>query len=239
MSKTLVVVPTYNERDNITRLLDLIFSLNLPGLDVLVVDDNSPDHTADLVRQYQQKQPRVSLIVRPGKLGLGTAYITGFKYALENSYDYIIEMDADLSHDPRELPNFLNAIEECDVVIGSRYVRGVNVINWPLSRLILSVMANKYTRLVTGLPVHDSTSGFVCYRRRVLEAIPLDQVRSNGYSFQIEMKFKAWKRGFRLKEVPIIFVDREEGASKMNRRIMWEAALMVWKLKFRSWFKKY
>ncbi len=239
MEKILVIVPTYNERENIGKVLDILFDLNIPGLDVLVIDDNSPDHTADIVKAYQKKNPHVFLIERAGKLGLGTAYIQGFKFALERDYEYIFEMDADLSHDPREIPNFLEAVKDADLVIGSRYLRGVNVINWPLRRLALSVMANKYTKYITGLPLEDSTSGFKCFRRRVLEAVPLDQVKSNGYSFQIEMNFKAWKRGFRIKEIQIIFYDRTVGKSKMSKKIMFEAALMVWKLKILSLFGKY
>ncbi|MEL6823464.1 MAG: glycosyltransferase, partial [Calditrichota bacterium] len=173
------------------------------------------------------------------KLGLGTAYIAGFRFALEKGYDYIMEMDADLSHDPAMLPVFLKEIQEVDLVVGSRYLIGVNVINWPLSRLILSMSASKYTRIVTGLPLTDCTSGFKCFRREVLEAIPLDEVKSNGYSFQIEMHFKAWKRGFKIKEVSIVFTDREEGNSKMSRKIVYEAAFMVWKLKFRSLMGRY
>jgi dolichol-phosphate mannosyltransferase len=239
MKKSLVIVPTYNEIENVPTLLKNIFSLNIPGLDVLIIDDNSPDGTAGLIKELMKNEERLFLLERPGKMGLGTAYITGFRYALEKGYDYIFEMDADMSHDPRELPNFLKAIESADVVIGSRYVKGVNVINWPLSRLMLSVFASKYTRFVTGLPLNDCTAGYKCFRREVLEAIPLDEVRSNGYSFQIEMNFKAWKRGFRIVEIPIIFYDRTVGKSKMSRKIMIEAALMVWKLRFASIFGKY
>ena len=237
--KTLVIVPTYNERDNITKLFEIVFGLNVPGLDILIIDDNSPDGTANLVKDLMKSNPHLFLMERPKKLGLGTAYIAGFKYALERDYDYIMEMDADLSHDPTEIPNFLKAIEEADVVVGSRYLTGVNVINWPLARLALSVFASKYTRFITGIPLSDCTSGFKCFRREVLEAIPLDKVRSNGYSFQIEMNFKAWKRGFRIKEIPIIFTDRTVGKSKMSRKIMFEAAYMVWKLKILSIFGKY
>jgi dolichol-phosphate mannosyltransferase len=239
MKKTLVIVPTYNEIENVPTLLKNIFSLNIPGLDVLIIDDNSPDGTARLIKELMKNEERLFLLERPGKMGLGTAYITGFRYALEKGYDYIFEMDADMSHDPRELPNFLKAIETADVVIGSRYIKGVNVINWPLSRLMLSIFASKYTRLVTGLPLNDCTAGYKCFRREVLETIPLNEVRSNGYSFQIEMNFKAWKRGFRIVEIPIIFYDRTVGKSKMSRKIMIEAALMVWKLRFASIFGKY
>ncbi len=237
--KKLVIIPTYNERENIQQVLDIVFELSIPDLDVLVIDDNSPDGTAELVKAYQKKNPHVHLLERPGKLGLGTAYIQGFQYALEHGYDFIFEMDADLSHDPRDIPRFLEAIADADVVIGSRYLRGVNVINWPLRRLFLSVMANKYTKFVTGLPLEDSTGGYKCFRRRVLEAIPLDKIRSNGYAFQIELNFKAWKRGFRLKEIPIIFYDRTAGKSKMSRTIILEAAILVWKLRFWSLFGVY
>jgi len=239
MAKTLVVIPTYNELENIFNVLDEIFKLGIPGLDVLVVDDNSPDGTGDKVDAYRKTNSKVHLMRRAGKLGLGTAYIAGFKYALGNGYDYIFEMDADFSHDPREIPDMLDEIKEADLVIGSRYIRGVNVINWPLSRLFLSVMASKYTRVITGMPIHDCTGGFKCFRREVLEAIPLDEVTSNGYSFQIEMNFKAWKRNFRIVEIPIIFYDRTVGQSKMTRKIMIEAAFMVWKLKIFSLFGKY
>ncbi len=239
MSKSLVIIPTYNESENIIKVLDEIFELNIENLSVLVVDDNSPDGTAEMVRDFQKNNSNLYLIQRSGKLGLGTAYITGFKYALENSYDYIFEMDADSSHDPGEIPNMLEEIKNADLVIGSRYTKGVNVINWPLRRLFLSVMASKYTRIITGLPIDDCTGGYKCFRRKVLEAIPLDEVKSNGYSFQIEINFKAWKRNFRIKEIPIIFYDRTVGKSKMNRKIMIEAAFMVWKLKFLSLFGKY
>lgn len=235
----LVIVPTYNESRNIVKVLDLVSDLQIPNLDILVMDDNSPDGTAELVKEYSKKNSHVYLIKRESKLGLGTAYISGFRYALEHEYQYIFEMDADLSHDPKEIPNLLEAAKEADLVIGSRYISGVNVINWPLLRLFISVMASKYTRIITGLPVRDCTGGFKCFRRQVLESIPLDKVKSNGYSFQIEMNFKVWKRGFRIKEIPIIFYDRTEGSSKMSRKIMYEAAYMVWKLKVLSLFGRY
>ena len=239
MKKSLIIIPTYNERKNVDAVLERVFEHNIPGLDVLIIDDNSPDGTAEIIRDLQKQNENLFLIERAGKLGLGTAYIEGFKYALKNGYDYIFEMDADLSHDPNEIPNFLKAIEDYDLVIGSRYVKGVNVINWPLSRLILSMGASVYTRLITGMPIKDCTAGFKCFRREVLEAIPLDNVRSNGYSFQVEMNFKAWKRGFRIKEIPIVFTDRTLGESKMSRKIMYEASYMVWKLKILSLFGKY
>lgn len=236
MKKSLVIIPTYNEKKNITTVLDRVFGLGIDSLSVVVIDDNSPDGTADIVKSAQKKYDRLFLIERAGKLGLGTAYIEGFKYALGNGYDYIFEMDADLSHDPDEIPNFLKAIEDADLVIGSRYVTGVNVINWPLSRLLLSMGASIYTRIITGMPIKDCTAGFKCFRREVLEAIPLEKVRSNGYSFQIEMNFKAWKRKFRIKEISIVFTDRTLGESKMSRKIMYEASYMVWKLKILSLF---
>lgn len=239
MKKSLVIIPTYNERDNVRAVLSIVFGLDLPGLSVLIVDDNSPDHTAEIIKELQKNNDKLFLLEREGKMGLGTAYIAGFRFALENGFDYIFEMDADLSHDPREIPKFLKMMEDADLVIGSRYLKGVNVINWPLARLILSVFASQYTRIITGMPISDCTAGFKCFRREVLEAIPLEEVHSNGYSFQIEMNFKAWKRGFRILELPIIFTDRTEGKSKMSRKIMLEAAYMVWKLKIWSWFGKY
>jgi len=237
--KILVIIPTFNEKTNIFKVLNLVFDLKIPGLEVLVVDDNSPDGTAKIVKEYAKSNRKVHIIEREGKLGLGTAYIAGFRFALANDYDLIFEMDADLSHDPKVIPNFLQAAAEADLVIGSRYLTGVNVINWPLLRLFISVMASKYTRIITGLPIHDCTSGFKCFHRKVLQAIPLGDVKSNGYSFQIEINFKAWKRGFKLKEVPIIFYDRTEGSSKMSKKIVYEAAFMVWKLKLLSFFSRY
>jgi dolichol-phosphate mannosyltransferase len=227
----LIIVPTYNEVDNIEKLLPRILKQD-PRIDVLVVDDNSPDGTADVVEKMIRKESRIQLMKRESKMGLGTAYVAGFCYALKNNYDLIFEMDADFSHDPEEIPNFLKAMEHHDLVIGSRYIAGVNVVNWPISRLLLSYFANLYTRIVTGLPVRDATSGFKCFRREVLMEIDLDSVDSDGYAFQIEMDYKAWKKGFRLQEIPIVFVDRNVGTSKMNQRIIWEAAWMVWKLRF-------
>lgn len=227
----LVIVPTYNERENIVALMDRLLALPY-DLHVLVVDDNSPDGTAALVAERREREPRVHLLQRPGKLGLGSAYRDGFRYALEHGAEYIFEMDADFSHDPDAIGSFLEAITDADIVLGSRYIQGVTVVNWPLSRLILSYSANVYTRLITGLPLADSTGGFKCFRRRALEGIRLDRVRSEGYSFQIEMSFRAWKRGFRIKEIPILFVDRRAGVSKMSRRIIWEAAGMVWRLRW-------
>ncbi len=231
----LVIIPTYNERENIDALITRLLSLP-HGLEVLVVDDHSPDGTAEVVEGWSARDPRVHLISRPGKLGLGSAYRDGFRYALEHGADYVFEMDADFSHDPDAIGEFLQHIAEADVVLGSRYLKGVTVVNWPLKRLILSYAANLYTRLVTGLPVADATGGFKCFRRRALEAIRLDRVRSDGYAFQIEMSFKCWKRGFRIKEIPILFVDRRAGVSKMNRRIIWEAVWMVWRLRLLDLF---
>ncbi|MCC6350610.1 MAG: polyprenol monophosphomannose synthase [Candidatus Eisenbacteria bacterium] len=231
----LVILPTYNERENIAPMLDKLLELPF-GLDVLVVDDNSPDGTATLVEEHQRRSERVHLLKRPGKLGLGSAYRDGFRYALEHGAEYIFEMDADFSHDPAAIGEFLAAARDADIVLGSRYLNGVTVVNWPLSRLILSYSANVYTRIVTGLPLADSTGGFKCFRRRALEGIRLDHVKSEGYSFQIEMSFRCWKRGFRIKEIPILFVDRRAGVSKMSRRIIWEAAGMVWRLRFLDLF---
>ena len=231
--KTLIITPTYNELENIGRLIpDLLEKYD--NLDVLVVDDNSPDGTGKYVEEITGQNQRVKLIKRDNKLGLGTAYIAGFKYALQHDYDYVFEMDADYSHDPVEIKNFLEAVKQYDLVLGSRYVRGVNVINWPMRRLLLSYFANKYTRFITGMPIHDATGGFKCFRRKVLESINLDQVSSNGYAFQIEMTFKAWKKGFKVGEIPIIFVDRVKGRSKMSKKIVREAIFMVWKLRIRS-----
>jgi dolichol-phosphate mannosyltransferase len=231
--KTLIITPTYNELENIGRLIpDLLEKYD--NLDVLVVDDNSPDGTGKYVEEITGQNQRVKLIKRDNKLGLGTAYIAGFKYALQHDYDYVFEMDADYSHDPVEIKNFLEAVKQYDLVLGSRYVRGVNVINWPMRRLLLSYFANKYTRFITGMPIHDATGGFKCFRRRVLESINLDQVSSNGYAFQIEMTFKVWKKGFKVGEIPIIFVDRVKGRSKMSKKIVREAIFMVWKLRIRS-----
>jgi dolichol-phosphate mannosyltransferase len=227
----LVIVPTYNERENIDPLLDKLLALPF-GLEVLVVDDGSPDGTAAAVESWRARTPRVHLIRRPGKLGLGSAYRDGFRYALANGAEYVFEMDADFSHDPAAIGEFLEAAKDADVVLGSRYLHGVTVVNWPLSRLILSYSANVYSRIITGLPVADATGGYKCFRRRALEAIPLERVRTEGYGFQIEMTFRCWKKGFKIKEIPIVFVDRRAGISKMNRRIILEAATLVWKLRF-------
>lgn len=239
--EALIIIPTYNERDNIGTLISNIQSLDT-GVDlgVLVVDDNSPDGTGGFVEELAKSNDRVHVLHRPSKLGLGSAYIEGFKWALaRGGVKYVFEMDADFSHDPAAIPEFLKEVLDADVVLGSRYLNGVTVVNWPLSRLILSVGANIYTRVVTGMPVKDATGGFKCFRREVLEELPLDRIKSDGYSFQIEVNFLAWKKGFRLKEIPIMFVDRTAGTSKMSRRIVWEAAFLVWKLRFDSLFKDF
>jgi dolichol-phosphate mannosyltransferase len=235
--RILVIVPTYNEVGNITKLIPQILEQD-SAIDVLVVDDHSPDGTAAAVEALVKKNPRVRLITRSGKLGLGTAYVTGFRYALEHSYSLIFEMDADFSHDPKEIPRFLKTVKTCDLALGSRYVKGVNVVNWPMSRLLLSWLANSYTRIVTGLPIRDATGGYKCYHRWVLEAIDLDRIRSDGYAFQIEMTFKAYNKGFKVVEIPIVFVDRTVGDSKMSSHIVNEAALMVWKLRLLSFIGK-
>ena len=233
----LVIVPTFNEKENIRKLLPEILKQH-PAIDILVIDDSSPDGTAKEVRKALQKSKRIHLLERSQKMGLGTAYVTGFRYALREGYDFIFEMDADFSHDPQEIPQFLEEIKHQDLVIGSRYIKGVNVVNWPMSRLILSWLANRYTHFITGLPINDATSGFKCFRKKVLETINLDHIHSDGYAFQIEIDFKVWKKGFRLKEIPIVFVDRNVGVSKMNSHIIREAALMVWRLCFQSIFGK-
>ena len=232
--RALVIVPTYNERFNIARLIPAVLAQD-PAIEILVVDDGSPDGTGAIVDAIVATNPKVHVIHRAGKLGLGTAYIAGFRWALERKYDLVFEMDADFSHNPERLPEFLEAIKEADVVLGSRYQNGhVNVVNWPMSRLFLSYGANIYARFVTGLPIFDATGGFKCFRRNVLESIDLNSVKSNGYAFQIEMSFRAWKRGFRLVEIPIIFVDRTEGVSKMSKKIVREAIWMVWRLRWWS-----
>ena len=235
MKRCLVIIPTFNEADNLPRLLPTILNLG-SHFNILIVDDNSPDGSAKLVKEMQKTEQRIHLIERPGKMGLGTAYVAGFKFALANGFDYIFEMDADFSHDPAELPRLLAKAEEYDLVIGSRYIEGVNVVNWPMKRLLLSYFANIYTRVITGMPVRDATGGFKCFRRKVLESIDLDAIHSNGYSFQIEMSFKSWRKGFRVCEIPIVFVDRRIGVSKMSKKIVYEAVWMVWRLKLRSLF---
>jgi dolichol-phosphate mannosyltransferase len=230
----IVIVPTYNESENVDRLLGRLMALPY-DLHVLVVDDGSPDGTGDLVEAWTKREPRVHLMRRKGKLGLGSAYRDGFRYALDHGAQYVFEMDADFSHDPDAIGGFLAAVEDADIVLGSRYLNGVSVVNWPLSRLMLSYFANAYTRWVTGLPLHDATGGFKCFRRRALEAVRLDRVKSDGYAFQIEMSYKCWRKGMRIREIPILFVDRMAGVSKMSRRIVWEAAGMVWRLRVIDW----
>lgn len=234
--RSVVIIPTYNEAVNILTVLEEVHALPL-DVHVLVIDDASPDGTADAVRRFMAARPgSVSLIERSGKRGLGTAYLCGFRWALANDFTFICEMDADLSHNPADLPGLISPVRdgEAELCIGSRYVEGVRVMNWPLSRLVLSYGAGVYTRLITRLPVWDVTAGFVCYHRRVLEYLELDRVKSNGYSFQVEMKYRAWRTGFRLLEVPIVFTERTEGQSKMSRSIVREAALKVWELRLRD-----
>lgn len=241
MSKNVVIIPTYNEKENIERIIRKVLTLQ-PEFHILIIEDGSPDGTADIVKRLMVEFPtRISIIERKGKQGLGTAYITGFKWGIENKYDYIFEMDADFSHNPDDLSRLLNACENdgADLAIGSRYATGVNVVNWPMSRLLLSYYASKYVRLITGMPIDDTTAGFKCYRRNVLETLNLDKIQFKGYAFQIEMKFNTWKYGFKIKEVSIIFIDRTEGTSKMSKGIIKEAVFGVMKLKIQSWFKKY
>jgi dolichol-phosphate mannosyltransferase len=229
--KALIIFPTYNEKENIERITGAVLAQD-ERIHVLIVDDNSPDGTGQIADRMAANNPRINVLHREKKSGLGTAYIHGFKWAIAHNFDYIFEMDADFSHSPDYLPDFLEAIEGHDVVLGSRYISGVNVVNWPMSRLLLSYYANAYSRIVTGLPVRDATGGFKCFRREVLEALNLDAVKSNGYTFQIEMSMRAWVRGFRIKEIPIVFTDRQQGASKMSKKIVREAIWMVWWLRW-------
>ena len=241
MSDSIVIIPTYNEKENIENIIRVVFGLE-KEFHILIIDDGSPDGTADIVKRLQKEFPeRLFMVERKGKLGLGTAYICGFKWAIEHKYDFIFEMDADFSHNPNDQPRLYNkcAVEGYDVAIGSRYVSGVNVVNWPMGRVLMSYFASKYVRIITGLPIHDTTAGFKCYRREVLETIGLDGIRFKGYAFQIEMKFTAYKCGFKIAEVPVIFVNRELGTSKMNGSIFGEAVLGVIQLKLGSWFRKY
>jgi dolichol-phosphate mannosyltransferase len=236
--RALIIIPTYNESENIQRLIKDLFELYPQGVEILVVDDNSPDGTGAHVKQMMETDARVHIVEREKKMGLGTAYCAGFQWAIANGYDYVFEMDADYSHDPREIKNFLTHIEEYDIVLGSRYLTGVNVVNWPMSRLLLSYFANKYTKLITGMPVADSTGGFKCFRREVLESLNLSNIHSNGYAFQIEINYKVWRKGFSIKEIPIIFIDRRAGKSKMSKKIIKEAAWLVWKLRLQTLFGK-
>lgn len=241
-SDSIVIIPTYNEKENIENIIRAVLGLEQP-FNMLIIDDGSPDGTAAIVKKLMKEEfkDRLFLIERSGKLGLGTAYITGFKWAVEQKYDYIFEMDADFSHNPNDLPRLYHACakEGYDVAIGSRYINGVNVVNWPMGRILMSYYASKYVRLVTGLKINDTTAGFKCYRRRVLETIELDKVRFKGYAFQIEMKFTAKQCGFKIKEVSVIFVNRELGTSKMSGGIFSEALLGVMRLRWDGWFRKY
>lgn len=238
MSNRIVIIPTYNEKENIENIIRCVFSLK-PEFDILVIEDNSPDGTAGIVKKLQQEFSQLHIIERKGKLGLGTAYISGFRWCLEHNYDYIFEMDADFSHNPHDLVRLYNACAQgADAAIGSRYVTGVNVVNWPMGRVLMSYFASKYVRLITGMKVHDATAGFICYTRKVLETIDLDNIRFKGYAFQIEMKFTAWSLKFKLKEVPIIFTDRTLGTSKMSGGIFTEAVFGVITMKLRSMFGK-
>ncbi len=238
MNERLVIIPTYNEKENIENIIRYVFSLQ-PSFDLLIVEDNSPDGTADIVNKLQSEFPRLHMLQRKGKLGLGTAYIAGFEWGLARDYNYIFEMDADFSHNPDDLPRLYQACKDgADMAIGSRYITGVNVVNWPMGRVLMSYFASKYVRFITGMKIHDATAGFVCYTRRVLEAIDLNRIRFKGYAFQIEMKFTAWTLGFQLKEVPIIFTDRTQGTSKMNGGIFTEAFLGVIMMKLKHLFRK-
>ena len=239
MKKLLIVIPTFNEAENIQNVIKEVLSLSNDYYiyNVLVVDDNSPDGTASLVESLNNEN--IFIIRRKEKLGLGTAYLKGFKFALEKKYDYVFEMDADFSHDPKYLPVFITEIEKgYDLVVGSRYINGISVVNWPMGRLLLSYFANIYTRIITGLQVKDTTAGFMCYKVASLSNINLDNIKSNGYSFQIEMKYKFYKKKFNISEIPILFIERRAGVSKMSKRVVYEAMFMVWKLKFRSIFNK-
>lgn len=231
--KTLIIIPTYNEKENIRKIVSQLLAIS-EQINILIIDDNSPDGTGKITNQLAAADLRVAVIHRQSKLGLGSAYITGFKYALANNMDYIFEMDADFSHDPKYIPDFLQAIKNSDVVVGSRYTGGFRVVNWPLSRLIISYGGSLYTRMITGLPVKDATAGFACYRKKVLENINLDQVHSDGYSFQIEMKYSCWQKGYRITEIPIVFTDRIKGTSKMSYKIVIEALFVVWRLRWHT-----
>jgi dolichol-phosphate mannosyltransferase len=242
LSDKIVIIPTYNEKDNIEKIIRATMDVPPGDFHVLVIDDGSPDGTADIVKNLQpQFAGRIHLVQREGKLGLGTAYIKGFHWALDNHYNYIFEMDADFSHNPLDLQRLYEACSEqgADMAIGSRYVKGVNVVNWPMGRVIMSFYASKYVRIVTGMDIKDTTAGFICYTRKVLETIDLDRIRFKGYAFQIEMKFTTWKHGFNIVEVPIIFTDRTEGESKMSSGIFKEAVFGVLQIKMKSFFRKY
>jgi dolichol-phosphate mannosyltransferase len=241
VSNNVVIIPTYNEKENVERMVRTVFSLEIP-FDLLIIDDGSPDGTGEIVKTLQKEFPdKLHIIERKGKLGLGTAYITGFKWALDNDYDYIFEMDCDFSHNPEDLVRLHEACatKGADMAIGSRYVSGVNVVNWPMGRVLMSYFASVYVRMITGMPIQDATAGFKCYSKKVLQRINLDKIKFKGYAFQIEMKFTTWKLGFNIVEVPIIFTDRQEGTSKMNTGIFKEAFFGVIEMKLKSWFKKY
>ncbi len=235
--KIMVVVPTYNERANLEELIPRVLG-QLPDIELLVVDDGSPDGTGEYADSVAAEDPRVHVLHRPGKMGLGSAYVYGFTHALNTDAELIIQMDADFSHNPDEIPNLVEQAREYDVVLGSRYITGANVVNWPLRRLFLSYFANVYTHIVTGLPLRDSTGGFKCFHRKVLGKIELRTIRSDGYSFQIEVNFRSWRKGFSLVEIPIVFVDRHSGTSKMSRRIVWEAMWLVWRLRIARILKR-
>ena len=241
MPDSLIIIPTYNEKENIEKIINAIFSLE-KDFHVLIIDDGSPDGTADIIKKLQKKHVQnLFLEERKGKLGLGTAYIHGFKWALNKKYNFIFEMDADFSHNPNDLIRLYNAVnnQNGDLAIGSRYVKGVNIVNWPMSRLLMSFFASKYVKLITGMPIHDSTAGFKCYKRKVLKTIKLNKIQFIGYAFQIEMKFKAWKYGFNIVEVPVVFTDRTEGTSKMSGGIFFEAVLGVIQMKVKSFFRSW
>ena len=229
--KSIVVIPTYNESDNIRNIITAVLNVQ-NDINILIVDDNSPDGTSAIVQEMMQTDNRIHLITRAGKMGLGTAYCEGFQYCLDLGFEAIMEMDADFSHNPEDIPRFLEEIKHNDVVIGSRYISGMNVVNWPLHRLILSYGANIYSRIISGLPLKDATGGFKCFRAEALRKIDLKAIHSNGYGFQIEMNYRLWKLGCKIKEISIIFIDRRSGVSKMNKKIIWEAIFLVWKLKF-------
>lgn len=235
--KCLVIIPTYNEIDNISNIINKVLKQS-NILDILIVDDNSPDGTHTVVEELMKDDSRIKLLKRAGKLGLGSAYVAGFNFAIKEKYDCIIQMDADFSHDPEVIPQLLDEINNCDCIIGSRYISGINVVNWPLQRLLLSYFAAKYVRVITGMPVKDPTGGFKCIRRSVLEKINLDKIMSDGYSFQIEINYRIWLKKFKIKEIPIIFTDRRSGQSKMSKKIVHEAITMVWKLKLYALLKK-
>lgn len=234
--RVLVIIPTYNEKENIEKIISAVLKI-CTSSDVLVIDDNSQDGTGSIVKSFQKRTDRVYLFEREKKLGLGTAYVKGFKFGIKKRYDYLFEMDADFSHDPEDLPRFLEEIQKADLVIGSRYKNGVSVVNWPIARLLLSYFANVYARIVTGVPVKDLTAGFKCFKREVIESIDLDSIHSDGYGFQIEMNYWTFRKGYRIKEIPVIFIDRRSGESKMSKKIIWEAFWLVIRLRFLRIFR--